>query len=154
MRNIGILARAFFFCFFATWWAQGQERTKTQVIPFDVPGAGTAAGQGTFPYGIIADGTTMGWYVDSSNEYHGFLRGPDGATTTFGATEDSDAFPGIAFVVGMNSERFVTGYYLDVSGVLTASCGLLTAESRRLILMARARASSRAPERAISILAG
>jgi len=51
------------------------------IIKFDVPGAGTGAGQGTTPYYINNAGVITGWYVDASGVNHGFLRAPDGTIT-------------------------------------------------------------------------
>jgi hypothetical protein len=41
---------------------------------FDVLGAGTGAGQGTFCIGNNAAGVTTGYYVDARNVNHGFVR--------------------------------------------------------------------------------
>ncbi len=51
------------------------------IIKFDVPGAGTGAGQGTIPYYINGAEAITGWYVDASGVNHGFLRAPDGTIT-------------------------------------------------------------------------
>ena len=50
---------------------------------FDVPGAGTGAGQGTFPFAISLGGEITGFYVDGTNANHGFLRDAKGVITTF-----------------------------------------------------------------------
>jgi hypothetical protein len=54
---------------------------KPRIITFDVPGAGTGAGQGTTPYYINDAGAITGWYADASGVNHGFLRAPDGKIT-------------------------------------------------------------------------
>jgi hypothetical protein len=41
---------------------------------FDVPGAGTGAGQGTFTYCNNPAGAITGYYIDASGVSHGFLR--------------------------------------------------------------------------------
>jgi hypothetical protein len=41
---------------------------------FDVPGAGTGPGQGTFPYSNNPDDAITGWEIDANGVYHGFLR--------------------------------------------------------------------------------
>lgn len=43
-------------------------------ITFDVPGAGTGAGQGTLPAGGNDAGAIAGYYFDGSGVSHGFLR--------------------------------------------------------------------------------
>jgi hypothetical protein len=43
-------------------------------VEFDVPGAGTGPGQGPLVYGIAPNGTVAGFYVDSGNMIHGFVR--------------------------------------------------------------------------------
>jgi hypothetical protein len=40
---------------------------------FDAPGAGTGLGQGTVPATINPPGAIVGFYLDASNVYHGFL---------------------------------------------------------------------------------
>jgi len=70
------------------------------ITTFDVPSAGTAPGQGqgTYPQSINVFGAVTGYYLDSNNVYHGFLRSPDGGITTFddpaaGATAYLGTFP-------------------------------------------------------------
>jgi hypothetical protein len=48
----------------------------TSITTFDAPGAGTGASQGTQVRGINAGGVITGYYVDSSNVNHGFIRTP------------------------------------------------------------------------------
>ena len=52
---------------------------------FDVSGAGTGPGQGTFNENIGATATTTGLYIDSGGALHAFLRTPKGAITKFDA---------------------------------------------------------------------
>src|SRR5438105_3639550 len=56
---------------------------KTTITKFDAPGAGTAAGQGTFPSGINPSGAITGFIRDANVARHGFLRAPDGTFTIF-----------------------------------------------------------------------
>jgi hypothetical protein len=59
-------------------------RDKNGVITtFDVPGAGTGPGQGTFPFAISLGEEITGFYVDGTNANHGFLRDKNGVITTF-----------------------------------------------------------------------
>jgi hypothetical protein len=88
-----------------------------QIIPFDAPGAGTGAGQGTFGVAIIATGTIMGYYIDGSSVAHGFLRSRGGTFTTFdapgaGTGAGQGTFPNSIIPVGA-----VAGNYIDASGV-------------------------------------
>ena len=57
--------------------------TKTTIIKFDAPGAGTAAGLGTFPSGINSAGAITGFIRDANAARHGFMRAPDGTFTIF-----------------------------------------------------------------------
>ena len=41
---------------------------------FDVPDAGAGPGQGTFPMTNTLGDTVTGFYVDSHNVWHGFVR--------------------------------------------------------------------------------
>jgi hypothetical protein len=52
MRRIGILMSVLFTCFVSAAWPQAQAQNKPQIITFDVPGAGTGSGQGTFGLGM------------------------------------------------------------------------------------------------------
>ena len=87
------------------------------ITTFDVPGAGTGSGQGTFPANINPAGTIVGNYVDASNVSHGFVRSPSGAITTFDV-------PGAGTGPGQGTTPFcnnpadaITGYYLDASNM-------------------------------------
>ena len=89
------------------------------IIKFNVSGAGTGSGQGTIPFGIVADGSILGEYIDSSNVYHGFLRSAAGVITAFdapGAGPGQSTFPG-----GINSALVIVGTYMDSSGVAHGS---------------------------------
>src|SRR3984893_14635405 len=55
--------------------------TRTTITTFDAPGAGTAAGQGTFANGMNTEGTVVGFIRDANAARHGFLRAPDGTFT-------------------------------------------------------------------------
>jgi hypothetical protein len=57
--------------------------TKTTIITFDAPGAGTAAGQGTFANGMNNSGAITGFIRDANSARHGYLRAPDGTFTIF-----------------------------------------------------------------------
>jgi hypothetical protein len=57
--------------------------TKTIITTFDAPGAGTAAGQGTFANGMNTSGNIVGFIRDANAARHGYLRAPDGTFTIF-----------------------------------------------------------------------
>jgi hypothetical protein len=56
---------------------------KTTITTFDAPGAGTAAGQGTFANGMNAPGEIVGFIRDANGARHAFLRARDGTFTMF-----------------------------------------------------------------------
>lgn len=86
-------------------------------VKFDAPGAGMGAGQGTNPWGISAQGTIIGWYVDGDYALHGFLRTHQGDFTTFDASGAGiDASYGI-FPVAINAKGEIAGAYMDASAV-------------------------------------
>src|SRR5437879_3165372 len=95
------------------------------ITKFDVPGAGTGPGEGTFVGGINAEGTAMSFYVDPSNAFHGYVRAPNGTITTFD-------IPGAGTGPGqgtgpqaINAPGTIIGNYFDVSG---ASHGFIRAK--------------------------
>lgn len=84
---------------------------------FDVPGAGTASGQGTgcpsdCSTGLNDFGEIIGNYVDANYVYHGFFRNPGGHSTGFDPSGSVATFPSNINELGMS-----TGYYLDASNV-------------------------------------
>src|ERR1700686_990129 len=56
---------------------------KTIITTFDAPGAGAAAGQGTFANGMNNSGAITGFIRDANAARHAFLRGRDGTFTIF-----------------------------------------------------------------------
>jgi hypothetical protein len=91
-----------------------------KIVPFDAPGADTAAGSGngTFASGINNWGVVAGSYIDANDVYHGFLRSPEGSFTTFEAP-GADTTPGSFNGTGPNSVNdlgAITGEYYDASG--------------------------------------
>jgi hypothetical protein len=101
-------------------------RTRQGTITeFDVLGAGTGSGQGTATHvgnSINAARSIAGTYTDSDNVFHGFLRTPDGATTTFDAPGASATGPGqehgtvVSGATGINQVGEITGWYFDANG--------------------------------------
>jgi uncharacterized membrane protein len=93
-----------------------------KLVSFDAPGAGPA---GTFAYSINSKGAIVGWYYDSGNVSHGFLRAPNGTMTTIDAPAASSTYAG-----NINAEGVVTGDYTDANfvshGYVRAPDGTLT----------------------------
>jgi hypothetical protein len=71
MRRTSSLLLVFCMCFALCASAQ-----KSKIITFDVPGAGTGAGQGTTPSNVNDAGVISGNYTDSNNVTHSFMRLP------------------------------------------------------------------------------
>ena len=98
-------------------------------ILFDAPDAGTGAGQGTVTFAINPVGTITGYYLDSSNVYHGFLRAKDGSITTIDAP-GAGTGPGQGTVTNtINPAGAIAGYYCDgvtCHGLLRARDGAIT----------------------------
>ena len=93
--------------------ASGQVHAQAATFTtFDAPGAGTLGGQGTFPQSINGSGSIAGFYVDASNEGHGFVESSAGVFTSFdgpGATTTQ--------AYSINSSGEITGTYVDAGGL-------------------------------------
>jgi len=87
-------------------------------ITFDDPNEGTGAGQGIIPYGINPLGAIIGWYVDSNNVNHGFLRAPDGTITSFDAPGAGTGSGQGTIAYGMNTWGVIVGISTDNGGVV------------------------------------
>lgn len=96
---------------------QAQEPAPRTLIKFNVSGAGTSAGQGTIPFGILDDGLILGEYIDGSGVYHGFLRSATGTITKFSDPSAGKSSGQGTFPAGINSALAIVGYYPDASGV-------------------------------------
>ena len=89
------------------------------IITFDAPGAGTASGQGTFALNINGFGVAIGYFVDATLVFHGFIRSPFGQVTTIDAP-GAGTTPGSGQGTGaysINTIGMVTGLYQDASNV-------------------------------------
>jgi hypothetical protein len=88
---------------------------------FDPPGEGPY-GMGCYNdcnIGLNDLGAITGSYLDANNVYHGFLRSPEGAFTTFeapGADTTPNDFNG-TFPYGINDQGAITGTYIDANNV-------------------------------------
>jgi hypothetical protein len=94
---------------------------RGEFTTFDVPGEGP---QGIGCYndcsiGLNDWGAITGYYLDTNNVYHGFVRSFFGRVTTFdapGANTSPGSFSG-TFPVSINDQGAITGYYLDTNNV-------------------------------------
>ena len=85
------------------------------LTPFDAPGAGTGASQGTYALAINPGGQIAGYYIDSNGLAHGFVRDRQGGFVTIDVA-GADGVLG-ANVVAINQEGDATGYSFDASSV-------------------------------------
>jgi len=104
-------AQAVFGLLIATAWPQ-LVLAQNQITTFDPPGAGTAAGQGTFPQQNLNSGAIVGYYVDGNSVAHGFIRSAHGKYTTIDV-------PGAAGTqaYGINDEGTAIGWWFETNGV-------------------------------------
>jgi hypothetical protein len=103
---------------------------KAISITFDAPGAGTAAGQGTFGQAINPAGEIAGYYLDANNVFHGLIRARDGTLTTVDVPAGgTGAFQG-TFLVSINPAGAIAGDYVDANnvehGIVRARDGTIT----------------------------
>ena len=83
------------------------------ITTFDVPGAGTGAGEGTFSYAISPTGEITGFYFDGFDVSHGFLRDENGVITTFDVPgSGTDAFEG-TYGGGFTPNGTIMGNYFS-----------------------------------------
>jgi hypothetical protein len=116
MKRISILI-VVLTCFVWAAPSQAQPQTSVKIITFDVPGAGTGSGQGTFSFGMTPAGVLMGYYLDANYVFHGFVRAPLGAITMFDVNgAGTDPFYGTQ-PFSINPRGEITGYYTDASGL-------------------------------------
>jgi hypothetical protein len=89
------------------------------VITFNAPGAGTGAGQGTVAVNINDFGQAIGYFVDTNNVYHGFVRAVSGAVVNIDAP-GAGALAGSGqgtFAYSINIEGMIAGEYQDTNYV-------------------------------------
>ena len=116
----------------------GLSANATTITTFDAPGAGTAAGQGTFPSGINPLGAITGFIRDANSARHGFLRAPGGTFTIFDdpaagtcSTSCGTIGPGQGTrAYAINPSGQIVGFYSDNSarchGYVRAATGIFT----------------------------
>ena len=109
------------------------------ITSFDAPGAGTngstGVAQGTFALSINAGGVIVGYYVDASDGYHGFVRSADGTITTLnapGAGTGRSPLTGASLgtrALSIN-DGVIVGYYSDPNevyhGFMVSASGTIT----------------------------
>jgi hypothetical protein len=100
---------------------------------FDAPDAGTGSGQGTFvptEYGINFEGAVTGWYVDSGNVSHGYMRSTEGNITEFDAPGAGTTAGQGTWAASINLVGAICGFYVDANwgyhGFLRAPNGVIT----------------------------
>jgi hypothetical protein len=104
-RFSAILATmTFTLAFIVTVWLS-PAAAQTGFSSFSPPDAGTRNGQGTTPLRVNQRGVIAGFYVDSNNLPHGFLRLPDGEFVEFDAPHITSTT-----VTGLNDNNQVVGY--------------------------------------------
>jgi hypothetical protein len=88
-----------------------------KISSFDAPGAGLGAGldQGTFPYSVNDFGVIAGQFEDPSDVFHGFIRFPNGAFTTFEAPGAGTGENQGTLAFNINPEGATAGIYYDDS---------------------------------------
>jgi hypothetical protein len=79
---------------------------------FVVPGA-----TNTYPLGINASGTVIGYYTDANTAYHGFERSPDGTITTFDAPGAGTTYELGTVPISINDAGVIAGSYSDQNWV-------------------------------------
>jgi hypothetical protein len=107
------------------------QASAQHIITYNVPGAGTGAWQGIQAPGINPAGAITGFYSDSKNVYHGFLRAPDGKITTFDAPgAGNNTVPGFyatpagvlggqgTYGISINPAGAISGAYIDKENVM------------------------------------
>ena len=118
----GTQRRAFYWGICALGMTIAASAHEPRIITFDAPGAGTAQYQGTgcFAYTdcsvlINNRGEITGYFLDTNNVYHGFLRSREGKFTVFeapGADTKAEDFNG-TLANGINDAGAITGVYYD-----------------------------------------
>ena len=102
------------------------------VTAIDVPGAPTTLGhRGTLPMSLNAGGVITGFYVDSADVRHGFVRSAGGSFTTFDVPGAGMASTDGTVPLSINTAGQITGFYQDASGTfhgfVRAAAGTITA---------------------------
>ena len=94
-----------------------QDSQNARFITFDAPGAGTGAFQGTLPQDNNPPGATTGYYFDSGQAPHGFLRARDATITTFDVPGSGRGPYQGTGAISVTPAGVITGFYQDSSNV-------------------------------------
>lgn len=97
---------------------------------FDAPGAGNLSvpgfmptpagilgGQGTYPFSINPAGAIAGYYADSNNVVHGFVRAPDSTFVTFDVQGAGTAPGQGTYAANISPSGEILGYMADSANV-------------------------------------
>jgi hypothetical protein len=95
----------------------GMIYTDANFSVFTAPKEGTGNGQGTIGFSINAGGDTTGWFIDTNNAYHGWVRTPKGVLTTFDAPGDGAGSNQGTIPYAIDNASTVVGYYIDSNSV-------------------------------------
>jgi hypothetical protein len=85
---------------------------------FDVPAAGTGAGQGTLPESNNTLGAIEGNYIDGSNVNHGFLRNRQGPFSLFDVPGTGTGAGQGTIPLDNNNLNAITGESIDGGNVI------------------------------------
>lgn len=112
MKRISVPLLVFCTCFALAAWPQSKSQWQNKIVPYDAPGAGTSAGQGTFASDVNDWGLITGWYTDSTGSTHGYIRYPNGTFASFDAPDATEGTWGII----PNNAGEIAGVYFDSVG--------------------------------------
>jgi hypothetical protein len=94
-------------------------KARGRITMFDIPGAGITQSDGTYVYGINADGYVAG-YVLNDNNAHGYLRAPNGGSTPIDVPGAGSGSRQGTMIFCINVDNTVGGTVIDTSEVLHA----------------------------------
>jgi hypothetical protein len=103
----------------------GAPSVPPAITIFDVPAAGQGFGQGTTPQSINAAGDIAGFFADSNDALHGFVRRKDGSIATFDVPGASAKAGEGTMPQGINLSGDIAGYYFTGSSADSVRHGFL-----------------------------
>jgi hypothetical protein len=87
------------------------------ITKFDVRGAGTASGLGTFPWANNIEDVITGYVTDGDSVSHGFVRFPNGTIAKFDVEGAGNGSGQGTFPLAINPAGMIEGNYVDDSNV-------------------------------------